>query len=61
VKPAKVGVDDFAAAGHAEADLADLPRAPVAAQPTCTRTADDFVFAWPDAGRLPSGFWQVLP
>src|SRR5687767_13403988 len=49
MKAAKAGVDDFAASGHAEADLVELPRAHVAASPDCTRIADDFLFAWPDA------------
>jgi hypothetical protein len=49
VKAGKVGADDFAATGHAEADLAEVPRANVAAGPDCTRIADDFLFTWPDA------------
>jgi AAA domain-containing protein len=49
LKSPKAGVDDFAASGHAEADLTDLPRADVALGPECTRIADDFLFLWPDA------------
>ena len=49
MKPAKVGVDDFAAAGP-DAALADLPRTAVTVEPTRTRIADDFVFEWADAG-----------
>lgn len=49
MKAPKAGVDDYAASGHAEADIAELPRADVAAGPVCTRSADDFLFVWPDA------------
>lgn len=49
MKAPKAGVDDFAASGRAEADLAELPRADVAAGPTCARIADDFLFTWPEA------------
>jgi hypothetical protein len=49
MKAPKVGADDFAASGHAETDIAELPRADVAAGPECTRSADDFLFVWPDA------------
>lgn len=46
---AKVGADDFAASGLAEADLARVPRRDLTASPKFTRTADDFLFTWDDA------------
>jgi hypothetical protein len=49
MKAPKAGVDDFAASGHAEADLTDLPRADAAGVPACERRGDEFLLTWPAA------------
>ena len=49
MNPAKVGADDFTAAGLGEAELGGLPREdlPTTLEPTVTAMGDDLCFAWP--------------
>jgi AAA domain-containing protein len=50
MKAAKVGADDFTAAGLGEAALGDLPREPLPAEPAaaaCVQVGDEIRFAWP--------------